>query len=134
MIAVSGDKYVDLAPREYVEVGFARVSTYQTIEIDPESHRLTYRAWTEDARTIDELTIEKAAADGSRRPGKRFVGQALRLSEEPQPLRSLENAGLLGTSVIPRCHRARRRKKSSQSLPVSLVSPAKAESIADFCG
>jgi hypothetical protein len=59
VIAVSGDKYVDLAQREYVEVGFAGVSTYQTIEIDPESHRLTYRAWTEDGQTIDQLTIEK---------------------------------------------------------------------------
>ena len=59
MIAVSGDKYVDLAERDYVQVGFARVSTYQTIEIDPESNRLIYRAWTEDHRTIDELTIDK---------------------------------------------------------------------------
>jgi hypothetical protein len=57
-------KYVDLARRENVEVGFARVSTYQTIEIDPESHRLTYRAFTEDGRTIDEFTIEKPWRSG----------------------------------------------------------------------
>ena len=64
VIAVSGDKYVDLSRREYVEVGFAGVSTYQTIEINPESYCLTYRAFTEDGRTIDELTIEKPRRTG----------------------------------------------------------------------
>jgi calcineurin-like phosphoesterase family protein/purple acid phosphatase-like protein len=64
VIAVSGDKYVDQAQRDYIEVGRAGVSTYQTIEIDPESNRLNYRAWTEDGRTIDELNIEKPRRAG----------------------------------------------------------------------
>ena len=50
VIAVSGDKYVDQARREGVAIGLSRVSTYQTIEIDPRADRLTYRAWTEDGR------------------------------------------------------------------------------------
>jgi hypothetical protein len=64
VIAVSGDKYVELTRREYVAAGFADVSTFQTIEIDPESHRLTYRACAEDGRTLDEFTIEKRPRTG----------------------------------------------------------------------
>jgi len=59
LIAVSGDKFVELAPRPYVEVGRSGVSTYQIFEIDSQSNRLTYRAWTEDGRIIDELSIDK---------------------------------------------------------------------------
>ena len=60
MIAVSGDKFVDQAPRDYIEVGQSGVSTYQTIDIDAPSNRLTYRAWTEDGTVMDEFVIEKA--------------------------------------------------------------------------
>ena len=61
MIAVSGDKYVDRAHRDDVEMGLTGVSTYQTIEIDPRSGRLTYKAWTEDGRVVDEFAIEKGS-------------------------------------------------------------------------
>ncbi len=61
VIAVSGDKFVERAPRPYVAVGLAGVATYQTIETDPRAGKLTYRAWTEDGRAIDELTLEKLA-------------------------------------------------------------------------
>jgi len=59
LIAVSGDKFVDQAPRDYVEVGQSGVSTYQIFDIDSQSNRLTYRAWTEDGRIIDQLSIDK---------------------------------------------------------------------------
>jgi len=59
LIAVSGDKFVDQSPRPYVEVGRSGVSTYQIFDIDSQSNRLTYRAWTEDGRIIDELSIDK---------------------------------------------------------------------------
>jgi hypothetical protein len=59
VIAVSGDKYVDQVRRENVAVGLSRVSTYQTIEIDPRADRLTYRAWTEDGRLVDAFQIDK---------------------------------------------------------------------------
>jgi acid phosphatase type 7 len=59
VIAVSGDKFVDQASRDYIEVGKSGVSTYQTIEIDARSNRLIYRAWSEDGRIIDEFLINK---------------------------------------------------------------------------
>ena len=59
VIAVSGDKFVDRATRDYVAVGRSGVSTYQTIEIDSRSNRLTYRARTEDGEIIDEVVIGK---------------------------------------------------------------------------
>ena len=37
--------------RDYIEVGFTETSTYQTIEIDDVENRLTYRAWTDVARS-----------------------------------------------------------------------------------
>jgi hypothetical protein len=59
VIAVSGDKYVDQAQRDVVEVGLTNVSTYQTIEIDPRMDRLTYRAWTADGRVVDAFQVER---------------------------------------------------------------------------
>ena len=59
VIAVSGDKFVDRATRDYVKVGRSGVSTYQTIEIDSRSNRLTYRARTVNGTIVDELRIEK---------------------------------------------------------------------------
>jgi hypothetical protein len=59
VIAVSGDKFVEQAPRDYIEVGRSGLSTYQTIDIDVPSNRLTYRAWTEDGKIMDEFVIDK---------------------------------------------------------------------------
>jgi acid phosphatase type 7 len=59
VIAVSGDKFVEQAARDYVEVGRSGVSTYQTVEIDSGSNRLTYRARTEDGTIVDEFQLEK---------------------------------------------------------------------------
>jgi 3',5'-cyclic AMP phosphodiesterase CpdA len=67
VIAVSGDKFVDQAPRDYIETGQSRVSTYQTIDIDGPSRRLTYRAWTEGGLMIDELSIDKSSVPRSSR-------------------------------------------------------------------
>jgi hypothetical protein len=61
VIAVSGDKFVDQERRDYIQVGASRVSTYQTIDIDVPSNRMTYRAWTEDGKTLDEFKIDKPA-------------------------------------------------------------------------
>ena len=59
LIAVSGDKFVDQGHCDYTEVGFTHKSTYQTIDIDARLNRLSYRAWTEDGKIVDELTIDK---------------------------------------------------------------------------
>jgi hypothetical protein len=59
VIAVSGDKFVDQPARDYIEVGQPGLSTYQTIETDPQSGTLLYRAWREDGSLFDELTLKK---------------------------------------------------------------------------
>ncbi len=59
VVAVSGDKFVDQAHRDYIEVGYTGLSTYQTIEIKAQPPRLVYRAWTEAGAVVDEMTIEK---------------------------------------------------------------------------
>ncbi len=89
VIAVSGDKYVDQARRDYIEVGRTGISTYQTIEIDPGSNRLSYRAWTEDGRIIDEFEIEKSRGAGRRgltiASGRRSATDATRAAGAPRP-------------------------------------------------
>jgi 3',5'-cyclic AMP phosphodiesterase CpdA len=65
VIAVSGDKYVDQPTRDYIAVGKSGLSSYQTIETDPSTRRLSYRAWTEDGALFDELVLQKPA------PGQR---------------------------------------------------------------
>jgi len=62
VVAVSGDKFVDQAHRDYIEVGYTGLSTYQTIEIKAQPPRLVYRAWTEAGAIVDEMTIEKPLA------------------------------------------------------------------------
>ncbi len=62
VVSVSGDKFVDQAHRDYIEVGYTGLSTYQTIEIKAQPPRLVYRAWTEAGAIVDEMTIEKHMA------------------------------------------------------------------------
>lgn len=63
VVAVSGDKFVDQDPRDYIEVGRTETSTYQTIEIDEISRRLTYRAWTPAGELVDSFIIDKPASN-----------------------------------------------------------------------
>ena len=63
VIAVSGDKFVDQVHRDYIEVGLTNVSSYQTIEIDPQSNSLSYRACTSDGDIIDSLRMQKPRKD-----------------------------------------------------------------------
>jgi acid phosphatase type 7 len=65
LTAVSGDKFVEGTERNYVAVGRAGVSTYQTFDIDAQSKRLTYRAWTEEGTVLDELLVVKAPGPGA---------------------------------------------------------------------
>jgi acid phosphatase type 7 len=68
LVAVSGDKFVDQVHRGYIAVGFTGVSTYQTFDIDAQSRRLLFRAWTEDGKVVDELVIDKEARDQTGKP------------------------------------------------------------------
>jgi hypothetical protein len=60
VVAVSGDKFVEQAHRDYIEVGYANLATYQTVEIQNRERRLTYRAWNEAGQIVDEFRLEKA--------------------------------------------------------------------------
>ena len=60
VVSVSGDKYVEQSPRDYAEVGFTHVSTYQTIDVRPREGRLIYGAYDASGRERDRFTIEKA--------------------------------------------------------------------------
>ena len=62
VVSVSGDKYCDQSPRDYTEVGFTQVSTYQTIDVKTREGRLEYRSIDVDGREHDRFTIEKPAA------------------------------------------------------------------------
>jgi hypothetical protein len=59
VVAVSGDKFVDQAHRDYIAVGYTGLSTYQTIEINAQKRQLAYRAWSEAGKIVDELVLDK---------------------------------------------------------------------------
>jgi len=59
VVSVSGDKFCDVDPRGYGEVGFARVSTYQTIDISARDRRLVYKSFDVSGREVDGFTVEK---------------------------------------------------------------------------
>ena len=77
VVSVAGDKFCEQPPREYIEVGFTETSTYQTIEIDDQTHRLTYRAWNDAGEVADRLVLthpgpaEPAVFAGRERAGLR---------------------------------------------------------------
>jgi len=52
-------KMYELGEHEYTEVGMANVPTYQVLDIDAETHTLTYRAYDVDGVVRDEFVIDK---------------------------------------------------------------------------
>jgi acid phosphatase type 7 len=60
VVSVSGDKYYDQDTRDYTEVGFTNVSTYQTIDLKTRENRLVYRSFDVSGRELDGFVIEKA--------------------------------------------------------------------------
>lgn len=58
-IAVSGTKFYDQPQRDYTEVGFTKVATYQVLDIQITGNRLVYRAHDVDGKVRDEFVIEK---------------------------------------------------------------------------
>lgn len=59
VVSVSGTKFYSLAERDYTSVGFAKVSTYQVLDIQVSGNRLVYRAYDLDGQVRDEFIIEK---------------------------------------------------------------------------
>ncbi len=87
VVAVSGDKYCDQDPRDYTEVGFTQVSTYQTIDLLAESeNRLVYKAF--DA-------LGTRAATGSRSRSRARVR-----GPSPDPTGQEPNDAVLAASKV----------------------------------
>ncbi|MCX5757690.1 MAG: metallophosphoesterase [Candidatus Hydrogenedentes bacterium] len=57
VVSVSGTKFYEQQPGKGSAVAFAKVPTYQVIDID--AKRLTYRAYDPNEKAMDELVIEK---------------------------------------------------------------------------
>jgi hypothetical protein len=91
-IAVSGDKFVEQAARDYIAVGQAGVATYQTIETDPRTKELHYRAWTEDGTVIDEVRLTRSEMVA--------VRPAFERGEPEKPARGLNGQGT--SEAMPR--------------------------------
>lgn len=59
IISVSGTKYYDQPKRDYTEVGFTKLSTYQVLDIQIHGNKLLYRAHDIDGMVRDEFAIQK---------------------------------------------------------------------------
>lgn len=59
IISVSGTKFYDQPSRDYTEVGFTRVATYQVLDIQVQGNRLVYKAYDVDGKVRDEFVIQK---------------------------------------------------------------------------
>lgn len=59
VITVSGTKFYKQGQYDYAEVAFPDTMTYQTIDIDLNPDRLTYRAYDFDGKMRDEIVIQK---------------------------------------------------------------------------
>jgi hypothetical protein len=59
LITVSGTKMRPQARRDYTEVGFTDVATYQVLDIQLSGNRLVYRAHDLDGHVRDQFVIEK---------------------------------------------------------------------------
>jgi 3',5'-cyclic AMP phosphodiesterase CpdA len=59
IISVSGTKYYEQPKRDYTEVGFTKLSTYQVLDVHINGNKLVYRAHDIDGKVRDEFVIEK---------------------------------------------------------------------------
>ena len=59
IVSVAGTKMYDQDPRDYSEVAFKNISTYQVLDITVEETTLTYRAYDADGKVHDEFVIQK---------------------------------------------------------------------------
>jgi hypothetical protein len=59
IVSVSGTKFYNQIDRDYSEVAFPNVMTYQLIDVTTDPDRLSYRAFDGDESIRDEFVIEK---------------------------------------------------------------------------
>jgi hypothetical protein len=60
IVSVSGTKYYGQGERDYTEVGFTKISTYQVLDIQLAGDRLLYRAYDIDGQLKDKFEIVKS--------------------------------------------------------------------------
>ncbi|MDA1190766.1 MAG: metallophosphoesterase, partial [Candidatus Poribacteria bacterium] len=60
---VSGIKMYEQDPRDYTEVGFTNIATYQLLDIQLDGDRLHYKAFDIDGELKDEFEIVKNRSD-----------------------------------------------------------------------
>jgi hypothetical protein len=63
VVSVSGEKFYEQNRREYTQKGMTNLATYQTIDIQVNEKRLTYRSFDREGKEVDALVIEKRSAD-----------------------------------------------------------------------
>ena len=61
VVSVSGNKFCEQKPREFGEVGFTNVSTYQTINVKANDGRMIYRAFDITGNELDRAEWSKAS-------------------------------------------------------------------------
>jgi hypothetical protein len=59
IVSVSGTKHNEQGPHDYTEKGFAKLSTYQVLDVQVTGDKLLYRAYDIDGKVRDEFVIEK---------------------------------------------------------------------------
>lgn len=59
IVSVSGTKLYEQSERDYTEVGFAKVPTWQILDLTLEDRTLRYRAYDADGKMRDEFVITK---------------------------------------------------------------------------
>jgi hypothetical protein len=83
VVSVSGTKYCEQAPRDYIARGEVNVSTYQTIQIQHQERRLIYRSVDINGQEIDYLVIQKPAGKDSSED-YRNAPEPVRLATDPR--------------------------------------------------
>jgi len=57
VLSVAGDKYYEQEPRDFVQVAYTELSTYQVVQIT--GRHLTYRAYDIEGNVVDQLDLTK---------------------------------------------------------------------------
>jgi acid phosphatase type 7 len=84
VVSVSGTKYCEQAPRDYIAKGAVNVSTYQTFQIHQKERRLIYRAVDLAGREIDYVVLEKPSVDDAPSDSNSYEDRPLRLAKDPR--------------------------------------------------
>ncbi len=71
VVSVSGEKFYEQGPRPYIAQGYVNLATYQILDLNADSNRLSYRAYDAEGREVDRFEIQKEPAEVKNRVAKR---------------------------------------------------------------